>query len=215
MLMNIAFAYLLLLDKKDHPYKVTVPLLVHGARLYAATVMETIFIPSSPHLLLTIDHPSMISALHDDPTHIIIISDEPSKLLWHARLGHLNFRLLSSMHLFATGIPQFKQSHASDKCAECLMSKLRRSPRGYGTIQSRANVHGQILCADWGFICQNSSDTDRDLRLSSVHGDATYFLHVHIRVLFMVSVLAPNLYPQNGYIRSFTIFPLVQKMLRS
>jgi hypothetical protein len=43
-------------------------------------------------------------------------------------------------------------------------------------IRNKAKVHGQILCADWGFICQNSSDPMRVTRLSSVYGDTSYLI---------------------------------------
>jgi hypothetical protein len=46
---------------------------------------------------------------------IAIVSDEATRLLWHARLGHLNFRALSSMYLSTKGIPKFKQSHVLDQ----------------------------------------------------------------------------------------------------
>jgi Integrase core domain. len=46
----------------------------------------------------------------------------------------------------------------------------------HGTIANRAEVHGQILCADWGFICQKSSDPTRIARLASVHGDTSYLI---------------------------------------
>jgi hypothetical protein len=173
--MNIAFAYLLLHDDVHHkPYKVTVPLLVHGARLYADVILERSH-PNSQSINVMHQSLTSLGTIPMDP-RIAIVSDEPSKLLWHARLGHLNFRSMASMHLYADGVPKFKHSHVSDNCAECLLSKLRRSPRGHGTIKSRATVHGQVLSADWGFICQNSSDTDRVLRLSSVYGDTSYLI---------------------------------------
>jgi Integrase core domain. len=107
---------------------------------------------------------------------VAIVSDEATRLLWHARLGHLNFRALASMHHSANGIPKFKQSHVTDQCETCLETKLRRSPRGHGTIANKAEVHGQILCADWGFVCQNSSDPTRITRLASVYGDTSYLI---------------------------------------
>jgi Integrase core domain. len=134
-----------------------IPLKLVGQRVYASN-------------LVTMD---TITEDLETSSHIAIVSDEATRLLWHSRLGHLNFRALSSMHLFASGIPKFKQSHVLDQCGTCLETKLRRSPRGHGTIADRAEVHGQIFCADWGFICQKSSDPTRITRLSSVYGDTS------------------------------------------
>jgi hypothetical protein len=166
MLLGIGAAHLMLFDDDDNPYKLVVPLIVYKTRLYADDVLE---ICVDSH-----NQPSDTSRLNSDYVHLI--SDEPTRLLWHSRLGHLNFRSLSEMHKYADGIPRFKQPHSSEHCSTCLISKLRRSPRGYGTIATKATVHGQILCADWGFICQKSSDPTRITRLSSVYGDTSYLI---------------------------------------
>jgi len=54
--------------------------------------------------------------------------------------------------------------------------KLHRSPRGHGTIANKASQHGQMLCVDWGFICQKSSDPTRVKRLTSINGDTSYLI---------------------------------------
>jgi hypothetical protein len=48
-----------------------------------------------------------------DDESIHVVTDEPSRLFWHCRLGHLNFCALADMHKVATGIPKFKQSQGS------------------------------------------------------------------------------------------------------
>jgi hypothetical protein len=178
VVLDVAHAILVVADRHDRPRELRVPLLLRGTRLYATTLVakESCCIDRYRHdrkqiCLLADVHPQ--SSIVDS---IQIISDEPSRLLWHGRLGHLNFRSLADLHKFATGIPRFKQSHVIDNCSSCLVSKLRRSPRGHGKIGEQATVHGQVLCADWGFVCQNSSDTDRITRLASVHGDTSYLI---------------------------------------
>ena len=146
-----------------------IPLQIRGQRVYASNLLSTDVI----HQLNT----DLNAAQHVEG-QIAIVSDEATRLLWHARLGHLNFRALASMHNSAKGVPKFKQSHVTDQCATCLETKLRRSPRGHGTIANRADVHGQVLCADWGFVCQNSSDPTRITRLASVYGDTSYLIFV-------------------------------------
>jgi hypothetical protein len=38
------------------------------------------------------------------------------RMLWHQRLGHLNFRRLSEMHRFIKGLPQFKIPTEIEEC---------------------------------------------------------------------------------------------------
>jgi hypothetical protein len=138
-----------------------IPLKLKGQRVYASNLLS---------------HDLPCPEIHNVHDQISIVSDEATRILWHARLGHLNFRALSTMHLSATGVPKFKQSHGTEHCETCLETKLRRSPRGHGSIGQQAEVHGQIFCADWGFICQNSSDPTRITRLASIHGDTSYLI---------------------------------------
>jgi hypothetical protein len=191
VLLDAAQAILLVTDRNDNPCELRVPLLLRGTRLYVNTLIaarnDSSF--AQRHLndrLCILSTPKHIN----EPASINIVSDEPSKLLWHGRLGHLNFRALADMHKFATGIPKFKQSHVFDNCASCLVSKLRRSPRGHGKIGADATVHGQVLCADWGFVCQNSPDTDRVSRLTSVYGDTSYLIFTCVRTGALYGVCA-------------------------
>ena len=88
-----------------------------------------------------------------------IVSDEPTRLLWHSRLGHLNFRCLSSLHKSVIGLPNIKDAHLVDNCLTCLESKLHRSPRGHGSVVEKATDPCQILSGDWGFMYQTSDDS--------------------------------------------------------
>jgi hypothetical protein len=166
MLLGVGAADLTMLGKNDATFRLTVPLMVYKTRLYADNV-----------LIRTNGDESQFRQLPTDKLESIkIVTDEPTRLLWHARLGHLNFRSLSEMYKFANGIPKFKQAHQMENCSTCVVSKLRRSPRGHGTIADKAEVHGQVLCADWGFVCQNSSDPTRAPRLTSIYGDTSYLI---------------------------------------
>jgi hypothetical protein len=86
-----------------------IPLKLCGNRVYASNLLSLDELEETTHLLCD---------------QIAIVSDEATWLLWHARLGHLNFRALSSMHLSAHGVPKFKQSHVTDQCETCLETKL-------------------------------------------------------------------------------------------
>jgi hypothetical protein len=157
MLLEVGTAELTLLDDSEKPYHLMVPLMVYKTRLYADNALIQCGEYSFTHF----------SNVHRPIEQIYLITDEPTRLLWHSHLGHLNFRSLSEMYKFADGIPKFKQSHQTENCSTCVMSKLGRSPRGHGTIADKAEVHGQVLCADWGFVCQNSSDPTRVPKIKS------------------------------------------------
>lgn len=103
VLLNVAQAILHVTDCNDNPCELRVPLLLRGTRLYVNTLIPA----NSPSTTLqhrTNGHVCRLPPLHHEES-IHVVSDEPSKLLWHARLGHLNFRALADMHRFATGVP--------------------------------------------------------------------------------------------------------------
>lgn len=143
-----------------------IPLIcVHNTRLYTAEPLIAA-LPSS----------DMTSyALTSDEIKRIV-SDEPTRLLWHSRLGHLHYRCLSSLHKSVIGLPLIKDTHVVDKCPSCLEAKLRRSPRGHGSVIDKATEPFQLMSANWGFICQHSEDTTRVKRLSSYYGDTSYLI---------------------------------------
>jgi hypothetical protein len=93
-----------------------IPLKIRRQRVYASNILSSHCSPTDN-----------IDAGHE---RVAIVSDEATRLLWHSRLGHLNFRALSSLHLSVKGVSRFKQSHVVDQCETCLETKLRRSPRG-------------------------------------------------------------------------------------
>jgi hypothetical protein len=47
------------------------------------------------------------------------------RMLWHQRLGHLNFRRLSELHKHTRGLPALTLPDTIDECAVCMASKLR------------------------------------------------------------------------------------------
>ena len=55
-------------------------------------------------------------------------------MLWHQRLGHLNFRRLSELHRHTRGLPALSMPGTVDNCAVCLAAKLRKAPRGSASI---------------------------------------------------------------------------------
>ena len=58
------------------------------------------------------------------------LSRSALRMLWHQRLGHLNFRRLSTMHRFVKGMPEFTLPTALEECPVCLSAKLRKQPAG-------------------------------------------------------------------------------------
>jgi hypothetical protein len=150
-------------SKKVVRYKV--PLIRVNTRLYTANRL----IPSSPSS----------QQLHynlQDSVIQRIISDEPTRLLWHACLGHLNYRSLSSLHHSVHGLPHIKDPHMTERCPSCLELKLRHSAAGQGSIIDKATSYGQVLAGDWGFICMKSADEGRIKRLQSYYGETSYLI---------------------------------------
>jgi hypothetical protein len=145
--------------------RLKVPLVRINCRLYT----EDRLIPYSPS----------IQTIRYDLTGPVIqriISDEPTRLLWHTRFGHLNFRCLSSLHRSVLGLPVIKDAHQVDNCPSCLESKLRRSPAGHGSMITKSTSYGQVIAGDWGFMCTKSDDDQRVHHLQSVYGDTSYLI---------------------------------------
>jgi hypothetical protein len=96
-------------------------------------------------------------------------------MLWHQRLGHINFRRLSEMHRFVKGMPQFTIPTEIEECPICLASKLRKAPSGKTTTM-RATTCNQGLSIDFGFMVQKSRASARHNNLVGLNGETCYVL---------------------------------------
>ena len=124
------------------------------------------------------NNPSDDDAVSDDlDAHLLIrsLSRSALRMLWHQRLGHLNFRRLSTMHRFVKGMPAFSLPHALEECPVCLAAKLRKQPSG--TVSTmRSTVCNQGISIDFGFMVQRSSNSKRQHNLIGVNGETCYAL---------------------------------------
>mmetsp|Transcript_17203 Transcript_17203/g.32574 ORF Transcript_17203/g.32574 Transcript_17203/m.32574 type:complete len:279 (+) Transcript_17203:3007-3843(+) len=162
---DVAYRLVELEDDHGHLSIYKIPLVCVNTRLYTSDRL----IPS---------HESVDAIKYDMHGPIIqkIISDEPTRILWHTRFGHLNFRCLSSLHQSVVGLPVIKDAHRTDNCPSCLESKLRRSATGHRSLIDKATSYGQVLAADWGLICLKSDDDECVDRLRSVFGETGYLV---------------------------------------
>ena len=103
------------------------------------------------------------------------LSRSALRMLWHQRLGHINFRRLSEMHRFVKGMPQFKVPTELEGCPICLAAKLRKAPKGTETTM-RATTCNQGLSIDFGFMVQKSRDSVRHNTLVGFNGETCYVL---------------------------------------
>ena len=99
------------------------------------------------------------------------------RLLWHQRLGHIHSRRVSKMHQAARGVPNVPVATELEKCPICLQAKLRKAARG--TDDSRTATRcNQGISVDFGFLVQQSQDTERHRRLQGLNGETCYCLLV-------------------------------------
>jgi Reverse transcriptase (RNA-dependent DNA polymerase) len=103
------------------------------------------------------------------------LSREQLRILWHHRLGHLNSRRASDFHRFAIGVPALPIADELAGCPVCAEAKLTKSPRSTDDSR-RATQCFQGLSIDFGFIVQQSSDTDRYHRYLGLNGESCYVL---------------------------------------
>ncbi|KAI2497911.1 retrotransposon [Fragilaria crotonensis] len=97
------------------------------------------------------------------------------RMLWHQRLGHLNFRRLSTMHRFVKGMPEFQIPNEIESCPICLAAKLRKRPAGTDTTM-HSTICNQGISIDFGFMVQRSRNTKRQHNLIGLNGETCYAL---------------------------------------
>jgi hypothetical protein len=97
------------------------------------------------------------------------------RMLWHQRLGHLNFRRLSTMHRFVKGMPEFTLPNELEACPVCLAAKVRKQPAGTATTM-RSTVCNQGISIDFGFMVQRSKNSKRQHNLVGINGETCYAL---------------------------------------
>jgi hypothetical protein len=102
---------------------------------------------------------SPTAILDHDSYHVCHLAQDQLHLLWHQRLGHLNFRRTSDLHRTADGIPKIPIAHDLDNCLICLAAKLKRTTRGLKDSWTARSCN-QGISIDTGFIIQWSLDSD-------------------------------------------------------
>ena len=109
----------------------------------SSSPQETVATPgstvSASDPILKKDSPSLLTEEYEDlntpvADYVVRSLSRPAlRMLWHQRLGHLNFRRLSVMHKFVKGMPEFSLPNALEECPVCLAAKLRKQPSGTAT----------------------------------------------------------------------------------
>ncbi len=97
------------------------------------------------------------------------------RMLWHQRLGHLNFRRLSELHKHTRGMPALSLPDTIDECAVCMSSKLRKTSRGHANTMTTTECL-QGLGIDFAFMVQKSADPKRFDNLVGHNGETCYVL---------------------------------------
>ena len=95
--------------------------------------------------------------------------------LYHQRLGHLNFRSVSTMYQHVDGIPKLPTPNEIDNCPVCLAAKLRKS-NSTNSEQHEATVCFQSIAIDMGFIVQQSKNSKRFKDYVGINGETCYIL---------------------------------------
>ncbi len=133
-------------------------------------------IAQHPTILATGDHLPEFSPAAFPETYVVrSLSRSALRMLWHQRLGHLNFRRLSEMHRFVKGMPKFTLPTELEGCPICLAAKLRKAPKGTETTM-RATTCNQGLSIDFEFMVQKSRDSTRHHTLVGLNGETCYVL---------------------------------------
>ncbi|KAI2490688.1 Reverse transcriptase (RNA-dependent DNA polymerase) [Fragilaria crotonensis] len=127
-----------------------------------------------PELLDAMDPFPEFSSASNEAYTIRSLSRSALRMLWHQRLGHINFRRLSEMHRFVKGMPQFTVPTEIEGCPICLASKLRKALREQGRRcgQRHATKACQLTLVSW---CRKAA-TQFDITLVGLNGETCYVL---------------------------------------
>jgi hypothetical protein len=127
-------------------------------------------------VILDADEPPPEFPSSSSETFVVRSLSRPAlRMLWHQRLGHINFRQLSEMHRFVKGMPKFKIPTELKGCPICLATKLRKAPAETATMMRATTCH-QGLLIDFGFMVQKSRDSAQHSTLVGLNGDTCYVL---------------------------------------
>ncbi|KAI2491256.1 Reverse transcriptase (RNA-dependent DNA polymerase) [Fragilaria crotonensis] len=131
---------------------------------------------TTPDPMIHSDDDTVHSSVSESVSYLVrSLSRSALRMLWHQRLGHLNFRRLSTMHRFVKGMPEFTLPTALEECPVCLAAKLRKQPSGTATIM-RSTVCNQGISIDFGFMVQKNHDKSRQHNLIGLNGETCYAL---------------------------------------
>ena len=129
---------------------------------------------ASLSLLPSLDgYPEFSSVSHD--LLVSSLSRPALTLLWHQRLGHLNFRRQSELHRHTHGLPALPMPGIIDDFAVCLAAKIRKAPHGSASIMVATRCL-QGLSINFAFMVQKSSDSARFANLVGLNGETCYVL---------------------------------------
>ncbi|KAI2490765.1 hypothetical protein MHU86_23812 [Fragilaria crotonensis] len=131
-------------------------------------------ITERPDILDTDEDLPEFSPNHQEAYVVRSLSRSALRMLWHQRLGHINFRRLSEMHRFVKGMPQFKLPTELEECPICLAAKLRRLQKEQGPQCGRqlATKACQSTLVSWSKRAAIQSDTT----LVGLNGETCYVL---------------------------------------
>ena len=73
--------------------------------------------------------------LNIEPIQVLIHEASNINEVWHRRLGHLNFKALSTMEKMVTSLPKLKRDHSSI-CKGCALGKNTKNPFQTSTRKS-------------------------------------------------------------------------------
>jgi hypothetical protein len=107
----------------------------------------------------------------DEECVLCRVSQDQLRILGHQRLGHVHSRRASKMHKHADGIPPIPIATELDSCPVCAHAKLRKAARGLESTRLCATQPGQGVSVDFGFIVQQSKNSQHVERLQGLNGE--------------------------------------------
>jgi hypothetical protein len=123
-------------------------------------------------------HPAMYIQEEKHYTDLNHISAGAEQILWHQRLGHINFRKLSELHKYVDDVPKIAMPSDIDNCMTYWSCKIKRAARGSADTQQDATLIGEGISVDWRFACQRYKTKGRYEKLAGINKETAYLIIV-------------------------------------
>jgi hypothetical protein len=129
-----------------------------------------------PESTMHVDGPIVHLQEKNDVMDLYHISAGAKRIIWHQRLGRINFCKLSELHKHVDGVPRTAMPSDVDNCMTFWACKIKRVARGSADTRKDAILIKEGISVDWGLIFQGSKTKGRYEKLVGINNETAYLI---------------------------------------